>query len=177
MNKNTYEALQNRVRELIRLHNLLWKWLQEIIKELEWKVVVLEIDTKTIVWESCAGFIYKDGDIFYIWVEESDFELRKRFTVAHELGHYFMHGSQFEDKESIIDTTLFRLTGSTQESKDLREQEANEFAAELLMPYDKFTKSVNSMKIKLGEVYEDVLAFDYQVSASAVKFRIKNLWL
>jgi Zn-dependent peptidase ImmA (M78 family) len=58
---------------------------------------------------------------------------RQRFTIAHEVGHFCLHGHE----ELRVDKGLFVIrnrdaTSST--GTDIEEIEANLFAAELLMP-------------------------------------------
>lgn len=62
---------------------------------------------------------------------------RKRFTIAHELGHFLLHPTKgtMEVPSVWIDEApiLFRDSRSS-DGVDLQEVEANAFAAELLMP-------------------------------------------
>ncbi len=60
---------------------------------------------------------------------ENTYEPRRRFTIAHEIGHYCLHSNQHR---RFIDTRKnMSRTGSYW---DTYEYEANAFAAELLMP-------------------------------------------
>lgn len=80
-----------------------------------------------------SGMVAKRGDLRTILVNQSDAPFRKRFTIAHELGHHFLHlmeDGEFYDSE----VDLFRETGSPK-SKQV-EVQANQFAAALLMPKD-----------------------------------------
>ena len=54
--------------------------------------------------------------------------VRKRFTLAHELGHIILHPNQ--------DQIDYRLFGETSD----KETEANRFAATILMPVEAFKK-------------------------------------
>lgn len=58
-----------------------------------------------------------------IWYDTTVSDVRQRFTIAHELGHLFLHPTGL----------LFRDHTSTMGVKP-EEREANRFAAELLMP-------------------------------------------
>jgi Zn-dependent peptidase ImmA (M78 family) len=87
---------------------------------------------------------------------------RRRFTIAHELGHYFLHGKKHSD---FVDKILFRSTDS-----DPQEREANSFAAELLMPLDQFKGYINQGVTKVEQ-----LAQKFNVSAMAVRVRAKEL--
>lgn len=80
--------------------------------------------------------------------------VRQRFSVAHELGHYLMKHS--------IKNDVFSL-----HSKDLREIEANIFAAELLIPFGWIKKDLKSFNASIPE-----LAGKYWVSEEAMGWRI-----
>ena len=88
---------------------------------------------------------------------------RKTFTVAHELGHKQLHEDWL--KENQYDT-IYRsnyLGGAT----DFREQEANCFAANLLVP-----------RFMLGKYKEDAtvaqLSKLFIVSEQVIRYRLRN---
>ena len=88
--------------------------------------------------DSWAGLVTKSGSNTRIFVEQSDPPYRKRFSIAHELGHHFLH--LLEDGE-IIDkrVDMFRErepSGGPISEQRLKEIQANWFAAALLMPED-----------------------------------------
>lgn len=61
-------------------------------------------------------------------------ERRLRFTCAHELGHFILHGKLL---------TAFRdTTAEPQQGRDLHEREADHFAAALLMPADPAVQAI-----------------------------------
>lgn len=110
------------------------------------------------------GFIEKDGDTVAIYVNAQNSPTRRRFTIAHELGHFFLHHEGNEELEYLD----LRSTKSTKE-----EVEANKFAAELLIP-----------EAELREEYDrllfptiDALAKTFNVSRQAMKYRLSNLGL
>lgn len=80
------------------------------------------------------GFIFKkDKDkVVYIGLNQKDSLVRQRFTLAHELGHYVLHMDYGKNSYQEI------YTRSNESST--QEVEANYFAAELLMPKDRFIK-------------------------------------
>lgn len=98
-------------------------------------------------------------------INESHHINRQRFTLAHELGHFVLeHGEKCDDSK-----TLYRQNGHT----DPVEIEANNFAAELLMP-----KTAVNVLIKDKGCGISELADWFQVSEQAMYFRLKNLgWL
>lgn len=63
-----------------------------------------------------------------IWVRRDEPAPRRRFTVAHEIGHHLLHsdGAAVLCRPADVETA--------QGNERAREREANRFAAELLMP-------------------------------------------
>jgi Zn-dependent peptidase ImmA (M78 family) len=113
------------------------------------------ISIMSAVGTTWSGAVNSTDRAAAIWVRVSDAPVRRRFTIAHELGHILLHdlGVAFRD-----DT----FTG------DSRETQANQFAAQLLMP---------SWMLAGAELQAPVpaLARRYNVSDQAMKFRIANL--
>lgn len=96
---------------------------------------------------------------------------RKRYTVAHELGHYFLHGkSEFVDR--VLD---FYRHGPDKEapspSSKRAECQANQFAAALLMPAD----MVKAAYLVTRNVEQ--LASMFNVTETAMNFRLAGLEL
>src|SRR5690606_38966265 len=78
------------------------------------------------------GKIFSENGTVTIWINplENSYGPRRRFTIAHEIGHYCLHLS--DSKRGFVDT---KTTMSRSESYwDIYESQANSFAAELLMP-------------------------------------------
>lgn len=92
---------------------------------------------------------------------------RDRFTLGHELGHYFLHYrlAQVRDPEVVQDT--FWRSGHSQ-----AETEANVFASGIIMPRETFTAAFT-------ELHGDpiALAHRFDVSPAAAKVRISVLGL
>ena len=61
---------------------------------------------------------------------------RRRFTVAHEFGHYLLHRQKYPNG---IYSSEAGVDGRT---KLEVEREANDFASTLLMPFDDFRKQI-----------------------------------
>lgn len=100
-----------------------------------------------------------------IIVKSSEHPFRKRYIVAHELGHYV--------KNHIIDEDC--KSENIQQKIDVNtEQEANEFAVELLMPKYKVSKMFD--KYSENNVIERLSLF-FAVSESAIRHRLVNLGL
>lgn len=79
--------------------------------------------------------IYLDAEQYALMERGPEWKLnRLRFTVAHELGHYFLH-RDVPQKENFTSLPDFaRWTQSYGGKKYTLEQEANEFAGRLLVP-------------------------------------------
>jgi Zn-dependent peptidase ImmA (M78 family) len=108
-------------------------------------------------WIGAAGEADSRGERAIIRVNKGDHIVRQRFTIAHELGHLLWHplGVQHRDPDFSRWEPI--------------EMEANNFAAELLMP--------EWMVRPATAVAESVeqLARMFEVSTPAMKFRLKNL--
>ncbi len=68
-------------------------------------------------------------------------EGRIRFTLAHELGHYFLHRNAVSDGMIVCNKT--GVAFSDPELKN-REREADQFATNLLMPLDDFRRQIDA---------------------------------
>ncbi|HRH45286.1 MAG TPA: ImmA/IrrE family metallo-endopeptidase [Pyrinomonadaceae bacterium] len=131
--------------------------------------------------DDIAGFLIKNYDekTAIIGVNKNHKPNRRRFTIAHELGHFFLHnyeGVHFDGKHS--GSQMFLRDEKSTKGTDIEEREANLFAAELLMPEILLQKDI----AKINEIYfidEDPklkkLASDYRVSTQALTFRLANL--
>jgi Zn-dependent peptidase ImmA (M78 family) len=86
-----------------------------------------------------------------IAVNPKHIDERKRFSIAHEIGHYVL-GHCDAKKESAEDGEDFLSQQSTElKYSGEEESEANEFAAELLMPLH-FVVSEQAMWIRLSKL-------------------------
>lgn len=119
------------------------------------------------------GSVRRDGDKFLIIISPFQSEERKKFTIAHELGHLFLHmGYRINDElwDGTEDSTYY----CSEES--LLEYQANEFAAALLMPEKKYKEIMDKNKnVKENIVYTNKIAEYFRVSVSAASSRGKFL--
>jgi len=82
--------------------------------------------------ERLAGFIHRRVDeSTVIVVKEGLGAYDQRWVIAHELGHYFLHGGEYHITPNKF---LKRQTENSFSGLNLEEVEANQFADELLMP-------------------------------------------
>lgn len=117
--------------------------------------------------DGCEGMLVRnpkdtaEWGIFYNGKTSSE---RRRFTIAHELGHFILHRGQRQnfscDKESVysgIDTIR------------LIEREADDFASNLLMPGDLLREWISNQSIDLHVL--SAIAKRFQVSFEALCIR------
>jgi len=112
-----------------------------------------------------AGALIQEGEDFRILVKASDNIERKRFTVAHELGHFVLHrnliNSEFVDNQE----TLLRSEQGEGAEFERIEYQANFFAASLLMPKVEVKKLLSD-----GMSIEDTASL-FGVSPAAMRIR------
>jgi Zn-dependent peptidase ImmA (M78 family) len=125
-----------------------------------------------------SGALYIDQQGPVIICNSEHHPHRQRFTIAHELGHFFLNGKSrnavFVDKQPMV-----RLRNDRSEAGvDPEEIDANAFAAALLMPKQLVLADVTQyMEQNLsssGEIAES-LAAEYKVSAQAMALRLHAL--
>jgi Zn-dependent peptidase ImmA (M78 family) len=117
--------------------------------------------------ESISGKIERDwidNDGFMITVNAGHSEVRKRFTVAHEIAHYVLHRDLIGD--GIIDNALYR----DGRLGDEKERQANRYAAIILMPPRLVREAWNRGKITATD-----LAHEFGVSAAVADIRMREL--
>jgi Zn-dependent peptidase ImmA (M78 family) len=109
-----------------------------------------------------------------IGVNSMDAPNRQRFTIAHEIGHLFLHKN---DKLHVDEKSPIGLRNDRSSMAiDEKEIEANQFAAELIMPAVFLDKDVRRLPDDI-EAEEAVarLARKYQVSEQAMTIRLTAL--
>lgn len=106
----------------------------------------------------------EDGK-FVVLINRYDNEPRRRFTIAHEIGHFLLHREKITG-DGITDSVLYRSNLS-----DSIEREANLFAADLLMPQPKISEAVKGLDYKNGEGIPE-LAEKFNVSLAAIRARL-----
>jgi Zn-dependent peptidase ImmA (M78 family) len=113
-----------------------------------------------------SGMIVEDNGEWVIIVNEEDAPTRKRFTIAHEIGHFMLHsGKTFVDEFSAGET-FYR-----DHEKNGQEREANHFAANLLIPAKELTE-------QWPDFADPAEAAEYYyVSEVSMTYRLKNLGL
>ena len=127
--------------------------------------------------EELSGMIYIKGVTPIIGVNSHHHPNRQRFTIAHEIGHLLLHRDQIIDQVHIDKRfpVLMRDSNSAT-GTDLMEIEANQFAAELLMPASLLSEMLNKQGFDIDDEEPlQRLAKTFRVSRQALEFRIRNL--
>jgi hypothetical protein len=155
-----------------------------------------------------AGFLYCllwDGTLYgYILVNRDDPIVRRRFSKAHELGHYVLHFLPLLEREArpgdaavlweglvYLDDDAGSPVGHRSEIADLEpgataermmlddeaELEANRFAAELLLPEAACRKALERHRTLRGPAIVRRLEGDFLISRQAAHRRLAELGL
>ncbi len=112
--------------------------------------------------EKRKGMVLIEGDVKAIGVNEKHPLTLRRYTIAHEFGH-FVNGHAHFENAFIEDETIFY------DHHFQQEREADAFAAELLMPKDFLEKD-----LAFGGIDEKKLLAKYIVSKTALWIRLNT---
>ncbi|HEY7120058.1 MAG TPA: ImmA/IrrE family metallo-endopeptidase [Tepidisphaeraceae bacterium] len=137
-----------------------------------------------------AGLLFVTAGGGCVLVRQDDPLPRRRFSAAHELGHFLMHmrPEWLDDEpdaltddlpEAVIEGALLGNAGD-EALTAVREREANRFAAELLMPAAVCRGLYQFYTNRFGETprfIEGHIAGDLLVSRQAVRYRLRDLGL
>jgi Zn-dependent peptidase ImmA (M78 family) len=125
--------------------------------------------------DDISGILYRDDERTVIGINSTHSGARQRFTIAHEIGHLVLHkGDLFVDQAVRLN---FRDKRSSL-AEDQQEIEANQFAAELLMPKDMIKREVEKCTVKKVTTEAQLvteLARVFEVSEQAMGYRMFNL--
>lgn len=120
-----------------------------------------------------SGRIDYNDPFCTITVNSGESPQRRRFTAAHELGHYILHRDLLDGRGHL--DRLFVDGGNSNPSAPIspsHEVQANKFAAQLLMPSSTLRDRYDAVEDNVSE-----LAMLCDVSLSAMKVRLKALGL
>lgn len=116
---------------------------------------------------NCDGrMVMKNGKSIVSLNSNIEFPQKKRFVLAHELGHIILHA----DKEATFSDDYSTLEAYRH---GIQETEANDFATELLMPADLFQKVC--FKQKFGSELIRNLSDKFNTSMTSVVYRYVDL--
>lgn len=132
---------------------------------------------QTSLGDDISGLLITKDEVTTICVERSHHLVRRRFTIAHEIGHHHLR-HQFEPGEHVhVDRgALVSMRSSrSAEGTDQREVEANQFAACLLMPRALVQAAIELDGGVVSEILIAELASRFKVSEQAMTIRLGAL--
>lgn len=116
-----------------------------------------------------------NGENAMIAVNAAHGLLRRRFTIAHELGHLVLS----HKGEVFVDKAIVNKRATSGQFVDPQEIEANQFAASLLMPRDALVEHFAELVERHRDpaIITELLASTFRVSRAAMGIRLVNLGL
>jgi predicted transcriptional regulator len=115
-----------------------------------------------------GSIIARSFDDFQISVSEHTSAKRDRFTIAHELGHLFLHLQKVKEADPNATMRATRHVNKNDAEQQRAEWEANWFAAQLLMPRDEFKKYVQTYGVEHAAIV-------FGVSEHAARVRSESI--
>ena len=111
---------------------------------------------------------------FVIRIDKDNEKTRQRFSIAHELGHLFLHLKYPHEEWAALPAGVSYKRKSGKYA--VAEKEANEFAAAFLMPEDSFRKIAKKSINAGGSHYNlDEITKHFNVSVCSASYRGINL--
>lgn len=129
--------------------------------------------------DDVSGLLISKSSSATIVVRKHDAPVRRRFTIAHEIGHFVLqHHLQrnelvhTDDQEQVIYRSPRAYPGM-----DPIEVQANQFAAALLMPTRLIRHHLAQTPRPLSEQVVNDLSLRFEVSAQAMTIRLTGMGL
>jgi len=166
MTSREYKRLEGTARET--LDRYLTEYpvkLGQLAKELGVFIKVSSMST------GVSGQIMREGGHYTIRVNRHEARERQRFTIAHELAHFFLHRTVIDSSpDGIKDNVLYR-SGEPERI----EFEANRLAADIVMPMPLVEKVLQEeFNGVVTERTIESLAARFQVSKAAMEIRLST---
>ncbi|HDR9017861.1 ImmA/IrrE family metallo-endopeptidase [Burkholderia multivorans] len=126
-------------------------------------VVQAKPDTESGV----SGMLLRHGNAFGIlYASDIPNEGFQRFSVAHELGHYFLEGHI----DHVLPNDGIHASHAGFSSGDSYEQEADNFAVGLLMPTKPFRKLMGRARLGLADIESAREACRTSLTSTAIRY-------
>ena len=109
-----------------------------------------------------SGAVVAKNNDAVIWLDLKDSLQRRRFTIAHEIGHLMLHPLGVAYRDMAFDGTP-------------EEKQANAFAANLLMPWWMFGPYASQSRLTEERAAE--LASIFDVSLNACNMRLREMYM
>ncbi len=186
MTKSEIEKRANEILSKYSAKGGIFKQFDKILKDENIKFRKIEAENDKFL----GAFILAPNKQKYIIINSNiDNEGRKNFTIAHELGHYFLN------HHLRSDIPIDDVISEDCSNKDPIEYEADYFATYLLMPEEKITRAFKSMLYNARNISNkeyfvlnthtygtwrhicNELTKRYGVSETALRYRLSRLGL
>ena len=128
--------------------------------------------------DELSGMVYIKDETPIIGVNSVHHIHRQRFTIAHEVGHLVLHHDRVREKVHVdkrFRVTIYNRDIQSSHGTELVEIQANQFAAELLMPESILRPLINGQYDIDDDGPLEALSKRLRVSRQALEFRIRNL--
>lgn len=131
----------------------------------------LEVFESEDLFEWEAGTLRKKDGRFIIYVNAKHYPARQRFTIAHQIGHYLMHGKKDQERMDLVKYLESGLVPENYTGMDYENMfEAYKFALNLLLPKKQFVEIFNKSKTL------DEIARFFAVPKEIVAIRANNIF-
>jgi Zn-dependent peptidase ImmA (M78 family) len=174
MNKSKLESIERRAEKLLR-DSRAWR----VPIPIERVSDKLNLATyASAQGEGISGVLVVEGKRGAVGYNPTHPLVRRRYTIAHEIGHYVMHVKASAQQSLFVDRYVAFRDDQSSEGKDWQEVEANAFAAALLMPELLVREEIRKQGFDLDDEDDlSSLAKNFRVSTSAMSYRLVNLGL
>ncbi|MDR3021851.1 MAG: ImmA/IrrE family metallo-endopeptidase [Clostridiales bacterium] len=160
--KSTTKTDRDIVKDILTRNNM-WRIPIDIVKLAESEGFSIE----QVVMDGDGKILINDIEKI-IHVNVNTPKSRKKFTLAHELGHWYVDGNQ--SSQQIVACRNDNISPA-------RETRINNFASELLMPFEllyDFLKKIVKSDIDPEANVADYIADEFEVSSSAASIRLSK---
>jgi len=167
--KPNFNYIEEKARDILKRNNC-------YVPNFDIKILAKQLGIKLVpkeLGDDVSGFFVMTDNDRVITYNKRNNSNRRRFTIAHEIGHAILHS---KDQPIFIDkapTVMFRNTLSST-GEDYREREANAFAASLLIPKELLEENLSNAPHDINKAIK-FLADSFGVSENAMAFRLSNL--
>lgn len=138
--------------------------------------------TTTDLGPGVSGALFMNQNGASIGVNPADPKVRRRFTIAHEIGHFQLHPMTtglFIDRDYYVSSKILFRNAESKTGERTKEREANAFAAALLMPIPLLQAEINQIIEEKPTISDEELtshlAKTFEVSEMAMAIRLSNL--
>lgn len=160
-----------KIKNILSKYNVYPRNIVEICNEMG-----ITVQETSQLRDDISGIIFKENDKYYILVNKNHSIGRKSFTIAHELGHYVLHKDLLDKENELVSFIKSNGKDCPTLARGLeynkRETQANNFAADVLMPQTEFLKICE----EATSIEEVANYFGVSVSAASVRADRLGSW-